>query len=146
MANDLIARASVTINAPADRVWSALVDPEAVKQYMFGTTVTSHWVTGSPITWKGEWKGNEYEDTGEVLDAMPNRMLKYSHLTGGRKGPGNEHIVTIELFELNGHTRVSLMQDKNTTQESRNESENNWKAMLAGLKKLVEAQAPASKS
>ena len=144
MANDFIARASVTINAPADRVWSALVDPEAIKHYMFGTTVTSDWTTGSPISWKGEWKGNAYEDTGMVRDAVPGRRLQYSHRTGA-SGPGDEHVVTFELFELNGHTRVSLTQDNNKTSEARNESETNWKGMLGGLKQVVEARSLAFK-
>ena len=39
MSEGLIARASIIIDAPIDRVWAALVTPEAIKQYMFGTTV-----------------------------------------------------------------------------------------------------------
>jgi uncharacterized protein YndB with AHSA1/START domain len=42
-----IARATVRINAPTERVWNALVDPNAIKQYMFGAQVHSDWQEGS---------------------------------------------------------------------------------------------------
>ena len=53
MNKNLIARASVTISASAGKVWNVLVDPEAIKQYMFGTNAVSDWHKGSPIVWKG---------------------------------------------------------------------------------------------
>lgn len=59
MANnkDLIAKASITINAPVAKVWEALVSPAMIKQYMFGTNVVTDWKEGSPIVWRGEWQG-----------------------------------------------------------------------------------------
>jgi uncharacterized protein YndB with AHSA1/START domain len=62
MSANLIAKAAITINAPASRVWQALVTPEAIKHYMFGTNVVSDWHEGSPIYWRGEWQGKPYED------------------------------------------------------------------------------------
>ncbi len=53
MDKNLIAEVSVTINATIDKVWDALVKPEAIKQYMFGTTVVTDWREGSPIVWNG---------------------------------------------------------------------------------------------
>jgi uncharacterized protein YndB with AHSA1/START domain len=40
MPANLTARASITINAPNAKVWDALVNPAAIKKYMFGTNVT----------------------------------------------------------------------------------------------------------
>ncbi|MGZ4038890.1 MAG: SRPBCC domain-containing protein, partial [Bacteroidia bacterium] len=34
---------SLTINAPAAKVWKALTDASIVKQYFFGTNVKSDW-------------------------------------------------------------------------------------------------------
>jgi len=56
MNRGLIARASITIKVQVSKVWEALVNPDLVKQYMFGTTVVSDWNEGSPIVWKGEWQ------------------------------------------------------------------------------------------
>jgi uncharacterized protein YndB with AHSA1/START domain len=141
MDRPLVARASATIDAPAARVWDALVDPEAIRRYMFGTTVISDWTEGSPIVWKGEWKGKAYEDTGVILRLERGRILRYSHfspLSGLPDTPENHHTVTIELMEQAGRTRVSLAQDNNPTEQARQHSERNWSAMLAGLKQLLE--------
>src|SRR2546427_90916 len=72
---------ATTINAPLARVWDTLVDPEAIRRYMFGTTVVSDWKEGGPIVWKGEWKGKAYEDKGVILRLEPERILQYSHFS-----------------------------------------------------------------
>jgi uncharacterized protein YndB with AHSA1/START domain len=141
MPKNLIARTSLSIAAPAARVWDALVNPQLIQQYMFGTTVVSDWQQGSPITWKGEWKGKPYEDKGKILKVEPRRLLQYSHyspLSGLPDTPENHHTVTIELSAEGAQTRVSLSQDNNPSEEAREQSEKNWKMMLEGLKKLLE--------
>ena len=141
MPKDLIARSSLSIAAPAAKVWDALVNPQTIKQYMFGTTVVSDFKEGSPITWKGEWKGKAYEDKGRIQKIEPQRLLKYSHyspLSGLPDTPENHHSVTIELAAAGTQTRVSLSQDNNANEEARQHSEKNWKMMLEGLKKLLE--------
>ncbi len=37
----LVAKASITINSPVDNVWDALINPNKIKQYMFGTNAIS---------------------------------------------------------------------------------------------------------
>lgn len=137
---NLIARAETEVNASADKVWDALTNPEQIKEYMFGTKVSSDWKVGSPISWKGEYKGKEYEDKGEILDVTPKKKLSYSHyspLSGQEDSPENYHTVTIELEEEDGKTNVTLTQDKNGSEKSKEESEKNWKSMLEGLKKVA---------
>ena len=68
----LIAKESISINAPVGKVWDALTNPEVIKQYMFGTNVISDWKEGSPIVWKGEWQGKKYEDKAESSDKRNN--------------------------------------------------------------------------
>jgi uncharacterized protein YndB with AHSA1/START domain len=144
MDKNLIARASTIIDAPVARVWQALVDPRAVKQYMFGTDMISDWQEGSTIVWKGEWQGRSYEDKGVILEIEPSRRLRYSHfspLSGQEDRPENYHTVTIELVGEGGQTRVSLAQDKNASEEEREHSEKNWAMMLAALKQFVEGES-----
>ena len=43
MHKNLIDRTSITIHTSSTNVWSALVSPEAIKRYMFGTNVASDW-------------------------------------------------------------------------------------------------------
>jgi uncharacterized protein YndB with AHSA1/START domain len=143
MKRNLIAKASTTIEAPAARVWDALVNPAMIKQYMFGTTVVSDWKKGNPITWKGEWQGKKYEDKGVILAIEPQRVLKYSHfspLSGQADAPENYHTVTIELSGKGPQTVIALSQDNNETEEAQKHSQKNWETMLAGLKKLLETR------
>jgi uncharacterized protein YndB with AHSA1/START domain len=141
MSKGLIATASTIIDAPAAAVWQALVTPAAIKEYMFGATVSSQWVVGSPIVWKGEWQGRPYEDKGVILQILPERLLQYSHfspLAGLPDVPESYHTVTVELSPDGGRTRVALSQDNNLTEQARAHSEKNWTKMLAGLKQFVE--------
>lgn len=137
----LVARATITIDAPVARVWDALVDPDQIREYMFGTNVVSEWEVGSPILWKGEWEGTAYEDKGEILKLEPHKVIQYSHfspLTGEEDVRENYHTVTIELSREGSETRVTLTQDNNTSEEDRQHAAKNWGTMLQGLKNFVE--------
>jgi uncharacterized protein YndB with AHSA1/START domain len=138
---NLIARCSIVVAAPPEKIWDALITPAAIKHYMFGTAVISDWKEGSPIVWKGEWQGKRYEDKGVILQLSPGRALQYTHfspLAGLTDRPENYHTVTIQLSPEGKHTRVSLTQDNNPTEEARSHSEKNWRMMLDGLKSFVE--------
>jgi uncharacterized protein YndB with AHSA1/START domain len=140
MAN-LLAKAQTTIRCDIGEVWDALINANTIKKYMFGTTVKTDWKEGSKITWRGEWKGKSYEDKGEILEVVPQSKLRYSHyspLTGLEDIPQNYHIVTIHLYDNGDQTMISLTQDNNSTEESRDHSEKNWMMMLTSLKKLLE--------
>jgi uncharacterized protein YndB with AHSA1/START domain len=144
MAKGLTATATETLHAAKGRVWQALVDPAAIKQYMFGADVVSDWREGSPIVWKGEWKGKPYEDKGVILRVKPNETLEYTHyspLTGAPDVPDSYHTVTVTLTGEGAQTRVSIAQDNNADDEARKHSEANWNAMLGGLRKYVEGNS-----
>jgi len=143
MEKGLVAKATTTIDAPRAHVWDALVDPKAIKHYMFGAEVSSEWRVGRPIVWKGEWKGKPYQDKGEILRLEPRQRLEYSHwspLSGAPDEPANYHTVTIKLTGEGDRTRVMLAQDNNANEDAQAHSEQNWRAMLDGLKKYVEAR------
>jgi uncharacterized protein YndB with AHSA1/START domain len=141
MKSTLIAKAQITISAPVANVWDALVNPEMIKQYMFGTNAVSDWKEGSPIVWQGEWEGKPYEDKGVILKLKPERVLQYSHFSpfsGQLDMPEHYHTVTIELSPEGTGTLLMLSQDNNSTEEDREHSEKNWGMMLTGLKKFLE--------
>lgn len=135
------AKATTNINAPASKVWDALTNPELIRQYLFGTEVTTNWKVGSPITYKGEWEGKAYEDKGKILKFDPEKSLVSTHwspLSGVPDVPENYHTVTYQLSEKDGKTKVTIMQDNNATEDERAHSEQNWRAVLDGMKKLLE--------
>lgn len=133
---------TVRIEAGRAEVWDALTKPEKVKQYMHGTNMSTDWKPGSPITWKGEWKGKPYEDKGKVIEVDPQNRLKYTHwspMGGSEDKPENYHTVTYELSGDNGSTTLTLRQDNNATQaEADKMAEENWGPVLDGLKQTAE--------
>jgi uncharacterized protein YndB with AHSA1/START domain len=133
---------TVTIHAAKREVWDALTNPEKVKQYMHGTEMSTDWKEGSPIVWKGEWKGRSYEDKGTVLAVEPQKLLKYTHwspMGGSEDKPENYHTVTYELAGEDDQTTLTLIQDNNPSQEEADKMANdNWGPVLNGLKETVE--------
>ena len=141
MNNKLVAKQTITIQAPVDIVWDALINPDLIKQYMVGTEAVSEWKLHSPIVFQGEYQGKTYQDKGEILQFQPEQILQYSHyspLSGVPDVPENYHIVTYELSDEGEQTRLTLTQDNNETEDERTEAEKFWGLMLTTLKDLLE--------
>ena len=142
MGKTFVAQATVTINTSAAKVWEALTNPEILKQYYFGADIISDWKVGSPIIYKGQWQVKSYEDKGTILTFEPGKLLVTTHwspLSGVADSPENYHKVSYELSEQGGSTQVTLTQDNNATEEEKTQSDQFWKTMLDGLKKLLES-------
>ena len=138
---ELIAKAEISINAPVKKVWDALINPEKIKQYMFGSTVISDFKEGSEIIFKGEWEGKDFEEKGVILSLQPEKILKYNTFNAQSGKPDTEenyHTITIELSEEGAKVLVSLSQDNNESEKMLEHSEKNWQMMLKDLKKVVE--------
>lgn len=136
-----IAQATIIINSPVSRVWDALTNPELIKQYLFGTQVTTDWKVGNPITYKGTWEGKTYEDKGKVLQVEPEKLLVstfWSSLSGLPDVPESYNTVRYELSPESGGTRLTVTQDNNATPEEASHSEQNWKIVLDSMKKMLE--------
>ena len=144
MPEDFIAEQRVTINAPVGAVWKTLTEPGLVKQWMHGTNLETDWRVGSPIAWKGEWKGKSYEDKGVVLEVEPGKLLKNTHwspMGGSEDRPENYHTVSYELAEADGQTILTLKQTNNASQQEADRmAADNWGPILEGLKEVAEKQ------
>jgi len=142
MSENLIASASVTIYASPEHVWTALTDPAIIKQYLFGSEVTSDWRVGSSITYAGEYDGKKYEDHGQIREIEPPRLLRSAHfspLSGQPDIPENYHTVTYTLERVGPRTTLVLTQDNNSSEDEAAHSAGNWKQMLDSLKSVVES-------
>jgi uncharacterized protein YndB with AHSA1/START domain len=49
LAEALVARVSLTVDAPRAKVWDGLVNPEMIQRYMPVTSLASEWREGSRI-------------------------------------------------------------------------------------------------
>ena len=141
MNNTFFAKATITINAPASRVWDALTQPELIKQYLFGTHVTTDWKAGSPITYEGTWEGKAYKDKGTILQIEPGKLLVstfWSALSGLPDVPEDYQTVRYELSNEDHGTRLTITQDNNATQADADHSAQNWSMVLDAMKKMLE--------
>jgi uncharacterized protein YndB with AHSA1/START domain len=118
-----------------------------VRQWMAGTTLTTDWQVGGPVTWQGEMEGKPYEDKGEVLEVEEEQRLSmthYSPLMGQEDRPENYHTVTYTLTATHdGGTTVALEQDGNDSPQQAEQFSQNWQQMLESLKQTAESSADA---
>jgi uncharacterized protein YndB with AHSA1/START domain len=141
MEHQLTATASITLNAPPEKVWKALTDPALIKQYLFGTDAHSDFKKGSAITYTGEWEGKKYEDKGEIIEAIPNALLHttyFSSMSGKEDKPENYSNVYYRIEPTGRQTILTITQDNNADQKSRDHSQANWNMVLQSFKKVIE--------
>jgi len=142
MAENLIARATVQVAAPAEDVWSVMVDPDA--RWMVGSRVTSTYTVGDPITFDGEWEGKPFQDHGEIVEVDRPRRLRYTHyspLSGQPDVPESYHHLTFTLVEADGATTVTLEQDGNGSTDEVQHAEGLWRQVLGALAESVAPDA-----
>jgi uncharacterized protein YndB with AHSA1/START domain len=145
-------RVQTTVNAPPTAVWKALTTASTLKQFFFGSDIVTDWRPGSPIRFRGSWKGKPYEDKGTVQAFDAGKQLAFTHwspLSGMADKPENYHIVTFDLRPTGAGTEVVLTQTNQSdaeplTAENRQEYAKNWTMVLDGLKKAVEGSLPRS--
>jgi uncharacterized protein YndB with AHSA1/START domain len=149
-------KVQTTVNAQPAAVWKALTTASTLKQFFFGSDISTDWSVGSPIRFRGNWKGKPYEDKGVIQSFDAGKRLAFTHwspLSGMDDKPENYHIVAFDLRPENGVTEVVLTQTnlndaEPLTPENRAEYAKNWTMVLDGLKKAVEgagrAEAPSA--
>ena len=129
------------INSSSHKIWEALVQPEIAKEYFFGAEIVTDWKVGSPITFKGEFNGNKYEEKGVLLNVEPNTQLQYSHWSnfdGLSDEPENYRTWTFDIAEKDRTTKLSITEDNIPTEKQKNRSDDFWNEALLKIKRLVE--------
>jgi uncharacterized protein YndB with AHSA1/START domain len=107
MSHPLIVTSTITIQAPAGKVWDALTNPAQTKKYMFGCEALSDWKPGSPLIWKGNFNGVELVAVkGTILKIQPGKFLAYTTIDPNNPSipdlPENYLTVTLDLEEQGG--------------------------------------------
>jgi uncharacterized protein YndB with AHSA1/START domain len=142
MKSDISGSVATVIQAPIEKVWDALVNPDIIRQYLLGTNTRSDWKPGSPIIFEGEWEGKSYQDKGTIHEIKPNEILRYDYWSSMGKledRPENYMMVTFKLHkDDNDHTLLTLLQENIPDEESKNHSMANWQMVLGNLKRILE--------
>ncbi len=144
MHRDFVSKASITINAPVADVWDSLVNPVIAKQYFWGAEVSSDWQVGSPITFRGEFNGNQYEEKGEILQFQPESLLQYSHwsdLEDLPDVPENYRNWTFRLTKEGTMVSLTVTEDNIPTEKQKERSDEFWVGVLKTIKQLLEKES-----
>ena len=149
MSDQLIVKNCISINAPVEKVWDALINPAQTKKYMFGCETVSDWKPGSPLLWKMDYEGKEFIAVkGTILKIETNRLLAYTTIdpnAGIEDVPGNYLTVTYELSSDNGGTMLTATQGdyaavgEGGKRYAETIAGGGWDPILVEIKKLVES-------
>lgn len=148
MSKPLIITNSIAINAPVEKVWDALVNPEQTKKYMFGCETVSDWKPGSELLWKGNYEGQEMVFVkGNIVEIVPGKFLSYTTIdpnSGIADITENYLTVTYDVKEENGQTVSTATQgDYSTVGDGEKRfretiAGGGWQPILVEIKKLLE--------
>ncbi|HSX06927.1 MAG TPA: SRPBCC family protein [Candidatus Saccharimonadia bacterium] len=141
MPQDITSESSISINAPQAAIWEMLTDPKLVKQWFFGTDLSTTWEKGSPIVFRGEWQGKPYEDKGEITAIEPGKMFAYTHFssrTGLADVPENYEQVAFYVNSGTEGTVVTVKESNLKSIEHRDNSLKIWQMILGNLKQTAE--------
>ena len=147
MSKSLFIKNKIEINAPAKKVWNALVNPEQTKKYMFGCETVSDWKPGSPLLWRGNYEGVEIVFVkGIIEDIQPGELLTYTTIDPNNSAiediPENYLTVTYALETKDDTMLPSLLLQPFAENAIKHgiEKLNSKGKILVEIKKLVEAK------
>ena len=128
------------LDAPIARVWNAITDATAIKQWFLEFEVFQPRV-GCEFQFTGEDKGVKYLHHCRVTEVVPEKKLSYSWRYEGYEG---DSLVTFELSPVGNKTRVKLTHAGLETFPKipsfvRENFEKGWTSLIGeSLKNLVE--------
>lgn len=131
----------LTINAPLQKVWDVLTQPEWVKQWQFGSDLLTDWKAGSTIRFSTAWDGKIFEQWGHVLEVVPRQLIRYS-LFAPRPGledkPENYFVMSYVLAQNQEQVELTIIQEDNRPGAVQEEPQGEENPVLKGLKTLCE--------
>jgi uncharacterized protein YndB with AHSA1/START domain len=133
---------AVTIDAPEQKIWDILTQPEWTEKYMFGCRTICDWRAGSKLDWRGP-DGVTYV-TGFIEKIEPARLLEYTIVDATKPYAGDraQHLHVTYSLEKKRLTVTTSGFDRVRDGEARYEDTvkgGGWKPLLEKIKALAEA-------
>jgi uncharacterized protein YndB with AHSA1/START domain len=130
---------AIYLSSPPEKVWSALLDPEATREYWQHEN-RSEWKVGS----RWEHRGLDGEDSvdlaGTVVEFDPPRRLVLTWAFPENEGSPKDHSkVTLTIEPHQGSTRVTVIhEDLEPDSEMVEGITDGWPKVLSSLKSYLE--------
>jgi uncharacterized protein YndB with AHSA1/START domain len=135
-----VARAEILIHTEINKLWTAITNPYKVKLY-FESDQAAEWKAGSPLTFKGQFQGREYQDKGIITEIIENKAFEYSfwsQFSGKEDRPENYSLIRYELDQTEDRVKLTVTQNNYTTQAGAEQSSQEWAGVLASVKQMME--------
>lgn len=132
------------IRTTPQKLWSALTDPELMKQYWFGMHCESDFTAGS--AWKLVDDRGEVWDAGEIVEAVPPRRLviRWEHQMRPEFKAEDASLCTMELVPTGRAVRLTITHSVEREGSKLLEAvSGGWPKILSNLKSLLETGAVA---
>jgi uncharacterized protein YndB with AHSA1/START domain len=136
---------TIAIHAPVSKVWSALTNPELMKQWVSEghININSDWKEGSSITFSGNWHGIDYDDKGTILKFEKEKIFQYTYwskFTRLTDSPENYTVVEFDLIPAENQTILLLNVDNIANDAMYGHIKFYWGTTLELLKKIIESK------
>jgi uncharacterized protein YndB with AHSA1/START domain len=127
------------IRTTPEKLWSALTDPQFMRQYWFGNHCESQWTPGS--SWKNVYPDGRITDVGEIVAAEPSRRLviRWQHQDKPELKAEGQSLCTMEIEPSGTAVKLSI-----THTIEREPSKfivavsGGWPKVISNLKSLLE--------
>ncbi|MBI3352765.1 MAG: SRPBCC domain-containing protein [Nitrospirae bacterium] len=129
------------IKATSEQVWDALTKPELVKQWQYGSELSTDWKVGSEIRFKSAWEGKIFEQWGTVLEVSPHKKLRYNLFAPRpdlQDAPENYFEMEYKLTEHGEHVLLEIIQKDNRPGAVQEEPQGEENPVLKMLKDIIE--------
>lgn len=135
---------TIDIKAPATKVWAALTDPDLIAQW-FGDTAEFDATPGGVgmFAWKAEGHG-PFRVLVERADKPKTLIYRWAREADADPVPGNSTVVRFDLAEVDGGTRLTLLETGFEAladpRSASNDNTEGWKSELGKLVEFVESR------
>lgn len=130
------------LKAAPEKVWRALTQPAALKQWMAPDDAYRIPVAETDLRVGGRYHlimrspdGQEHDVSGIYRIIEPNRRLAYTW--AWKSTPERESLVTIDLRAAGNGTELTLRHEQFADAEARDHHEKGWTGCLARLEKIM---------
>ena len=130
--------------AAPEKVWRALVQPAALKQWMAPGDDFKVPLAEADLRVGGRYRivmhapdGQEHDVGGVYREIVPNRKLVYTW--AWKTMPERESLVTIELRAAGGGTELTLKHEQFFDAEARDRHQHGWNGCIARLEQFLVA-------